>query len=61
MTERQFYELVARMRVAQKSYEETRATWYHNESKRLEREVDRELEQYKKDEEERGRGVPLPF
>lgn len=43
MTAREFFDLVRRMREAQKGYFATRAQGYLTESKELEREVDREI------------------
>lgn len=43
MTPKQFFDLVARMRSAQKSYFKTKSQMALNESKRLEHEVDREI------------------
>lgn len=61
MTERQFYNLVERMRNAQKEYFRTRAIYYLNLSKDLEKQVDLELERYNREYELKGQGVPLPF
>lgn len=43
MTARDFFDLVRRMREAQRGYFATRAQGYLTESKELEREVDREI------------------
>ena len=43
MTPKQFFDLVSRMRSAQKSYFKTKSQMALNESKRLEQEVDREI------------------
>lgn len=43
MTAREFFDLVRRMREAQKGYFATRAQGYLTESKELEKEVDREI------------------
>lgn len=43
MNAQDFFELVRKMRVAQKGYFATRAQGYLTESKELEREVDREI------------------
>lgn len=43
MNAQDFFELVRKMRVAQKGYFATRAQGYLAESKQLEREVDREI------------------
>lgn len=43
MTPRQFFDLVARMREEQKKFFRTKSQTALNESKRLEREVDREI------------------
>ena len=49
MSENEFYELVARMRAKQKEYFRTKDLNALNESKRLEREVDKALKEHEED------------
>lgn len=49
MSENEFYELVARMRAKQKEYFRTKDLNALNESKRLEREVDKALLEHEED------------
>ncbi len=53
MNSKEFYEKVVRMRAAQKAYFKTRSTASLNESKKLEREIDAEIERVTKIQEER--------
>lgn len=53
MTSKQFYDKVVAMRKAQKEYFKTRSTASLNESKKLEREIDAEIERVTKIQEDR--------
>ena len=53
MNSKEFYEKVVKMRAAQKAYFKTRSTASLNESKKLEREIDAEIERVTKIQEDR--------
>lgn len=53
MNSKEFYDKVVRMRAVQKAYFKTRSTASLNESKKLEREIDAEIERVTKIQEER--------
>ena len=53
MNSKEFYEKVVKMRAAQKNYFKTRSTTYLKESKKLEKEIDAEIERVTKIQEDR--------
>ncbi len=53
MNSKEFYGKVVKMRAAQKTYFKTRSTASLNESKKLEREIDAEIERVTKIQEDR--------
>ena len=53
MNSKEFYDKVVKMRAAQKAYFKTRSTASLNESKKLEREIDAEIERVTKIQEDR--------
>lgn len=53
MNNKEFYEKVVKMRAAQKAYFKTRSTASLNESKKLEMEIDAEIERVTKIQEDR--------
>jgi len=53
MNSKEFYEKVVKMRAAQKDYFKTRSTTYLKESKKLEKEIDAEIERVTKIQEDR--------
>lgn len=53
MNSKEFYEKVVKMRAAQKNYFKTRSTTYLKESKKLEKEIDAEIERVTKIQEYR--------